>query len=42
LADVKGCINFFLVDPIAAVQAFQIITANAGTQHRRRMAIGPT
>ena len=29
---------FFLVDPIAAVPAFLIITANAGERHRRRMA----
>jgi multiple antibiotic resistance protein len=29
---------FFLVDPIAAVPTFLIITANAGTEHRRQMA----
>jgi multiple antibiotic resistance protein len=29
---------FFLVDPIAAVPAFLIITANASTRHRQRMA----
>ena len=29
---------FFLVDPIAAVPAFLIITANADAQHRQRMA----
>jgi len=29
---------FFLVDPIAAVPAFLIITAHAGAQQRRRMA----
>lgn len=29
---------FFLVDPIAAVPTFLIITANADRQHRRRMA----
>ena len=29
---------FFLVDPIAAVPTFLIITANADTEHRRRMA----
>jgi multiple antibiotic resistance protein len=30
--------TFFLVDPIAAVPAFLIMTASAGQQHRRRMA----
>src|ERR1700694_1658805 len=29
---------FFLVDPIAAVPAFLIMTAKAGAEHRRRMA----
>jgi multiple antibiotic resistance protein len=29
---------FFLVDPIAAIPTFLIITANAEQQHRRRMA----
>jgi multiple antibiotic resistance protein len=29
---------FFLVDPIAAVPAFLIMTAKAGAAHRRRMA----
>src|SRR3984893_12852913 len=29
---------FFLVDPIAAVPAFLIMTAKAGTEPRRRMA----
>jgi multiple antibiotic resistance protein len=30
--------TFFLVDPIAAVPTFLIMTASAGEQHRRRMA----